>query len=318
VLGVPQKRCISADALVSCPSRPSARMASDHNRTQALFDQLQRISRISSGAKPETVHHLRTTIRRIETLVASAGRAPEPKEEKLLKQLGRLRRRAGKVRDLDVQIEALASLRLDSITRDRARVMSFLQKARIRREKKLIAGVEEELDAGLRKRLKRTSRHLQQALPQPAQRQAAEERLRAALERFAAVVKRYPMLGEGNLHQFRMDCKRVRYLAEMAGEGPRVAEVIAQLKRIQDSIGAWHDWLTLSATAESVLSPSGRVPLLSALHASTRSKYLEALRITADARRILLEMREAKPQLRKPASSAGPETQFLVSRATTA
>ena len=293
-------------------------MASDQNRTQAFFDQLQRISRISSGAKPETVHHLRTTIRRIETLVAAAARPPEPKEEKLLKQLGRLRRRAGKVRDLDVQIDALASLRLDSITRDRARVMSFLQKARIRREKKLLAAFEEELDAGLRKRLKRTSARLQQELAQPAQRQAAEERfLRAALERFAAVVRRYPTLGEGNLHQFRMDCKRVRYLAEMAGEGPRVAEVIAQLKRIQDAIGAWHDWLTLSATAERVLSPSGQVPLLSALHASTRSRYLEALRITADARRILLEMREVHPE-RKPASSASPEAQATAPRAATA
>jgi len=293
-------------------------MASDHNRTQALFDQLERISRISSGAKPETVHHLRTTIRRVETLVAAAGRAPEPKEEKLLKQLGRLRRRAGKVRDLDVQIDALASLRLDSIARDRARVMSFLQKARIRREKKLLAVFEEELEAGLRKRLKRTSARLQQELPQPAQRQAAEERfLRAALERFAAVVKRYPTLAEANLHQFRMDCKRVRYLAEMAGEGPRVAEVIAQLKRIQDAIGAWHDWLTLSATAERVLSPSGQVPLLAALHASTRSKYLEALRVTADARRLLLEMRETQPE-RKPASSAAPETETPALRAASA
>ena len=293
-------------------------MASDHNRTQALFDQLERISRISSGAKPETVHHLRTTIRRVETLVAAAGRAPEPKEEKLLKQLGRLRRRAGKVRDLDVQIDALASLRPDSITRDRARVMSFLQKARIRREKKLLTAFEEELDAGLRKRLKRTSARLQQELPQPAQRQAAEERfLRAALERFAAVVKRYPTLAEANLHQFRMDCKRVRYLAEMAGEGPRVAEVIAQLKRIQDAIGAWHDWLTLSATAERVLSPSGQVPLLAALHASTRSRYLEALRVTADARRLLLEMRETQPE-RKPASSAAPETETPALRAASA
>jgi len=294
-------------------------MASDQNRTQALFDQLQRISRISSGTKPETVHHLRTTIRRIETLVAAAWPAPARKEAKLMKHLSRLRRRAGKVRDLDVQIEALASLRLDSIARDRARVMSFLQKARISREKKLIAAFEEELEEGLRKRLKRTSQRLQQELPQPAQQQAAEERfLRAALERFAAVVKRHATLGEANLHQFRMDCKRVRYLAEMAGEGPKVNEVIAQLKRIQDSIGAWHDWLTLTATAERVLSPSGHVPLLAALHASTRSKYLEAQRITADARRVLLEMREAQPGLRKPASSTGPEAQVSAPRAATA
>ena len=294
-------------------------MASDPNRTQALFDKIQRISQTSSGAKPETVHQLRTTIRRIETLVAAAWRVPAPREERLLKQLARLCRRAGKVRDLDVQIIALASLRLESITRDRARVMSFLQKARARQERKLLAAFEKEVDAGLRKRLKRTSRRMRQQLPQPGELHAAAQRfLRAALDRFAAIVKRYPTLTEGNLHEFRMDCKRVRYVAEVAGEGPRVAEVIEQLKRIQDSIGAWHDWLTLAATAEHVLSHRGQVPLLSALRASTRSQYLEALRITADARRILLEMRETKPQLGKPPSSAGPERPAQKSRAATA
>ena len=101
-------------------------MAPDSNRTQALFDKLLRISRRSSGAKPETVHQLRTTIRRVETLLATTLPALGRKEQKLLKQLDRLRRRAGKVRDLDVQIQALRSLRLESITRDRARVMAFL------------------------------------------------------------------------------------------------------------------------------------------------------------------------------------------------
>ena len=294
-------------------------MTSDRNRTQALVDQLQRISRLSSGAKPETVHQLRTTIRRIETLVATTWPAPGRKQEKLLKQLSRLRCRAGKVRDLDVQIEALASLRLESITRDRARVMAFLEKARAKRESKLLKSFRDEVDAGLHKRLNRTSERLQQEFRKPAHRDAAENRFLAeALDKFAALVKERPTLTETNLHEFRMDCKRVRYLAEMAGESPRVATAIEQLKRIQDSIGAWHDWLTLTGTAESVLLRSGQVPLLSALRAGTRSKYLEALRIAADAKRALLEMREPKPQLRKPASSAGPETQFPISRAATA
>jgi CHAD domain-containing protein len=293
-------------------------MAPDQNRTQALFDKLQRISRLSSGAKPETAHQLRTTIRRIETLVA-AWPASERKEKKLLKQLGRLRRRAGKVRDLDVQIAALASLRLDSTTRDRARVMAFLEKARAKRESKLLGVFRDEVDAGLHKRLKRTFTRLQREFRKPAHPDAAENRfLAAALDKFAALVKQRPTLTESNLHDFRMDCKRVRYLAEMAGESPRVAAAIEHLKRIQDSIGAWHDWLTLTATAESVLSRSGQVPLLSALRASTRSQYLEALRITADARRILLEMREPKRQLRKPVSSSGPQTEAPVPRAVTA
>jgi len=292
-------------------------MTSNQNRTQALFEKLQQVSRLSSGARPEVVHQLRTTIRRIETVV---GARPEPgrNEKKLLKQLRRLRRRAGKVRDLDVQIEALRSLGLEGITRDRARVVSFLQQARAKQERKLQRSFQDEADSGLRKRLRRASTSLQQELPKPAELQPAQRRLlSAALDKFAAAVKRRPTLTEENLHAFRIDCKRARYLAEMAGEGPGVTEAIAQLKGIQDSIGAWHDWLTATATAKSVLSPTGQVPLLSALRTGTRAKYLEALRITAGAKRTLLEMREAKTEFRK-SPGAVPVTHEPPSSAATA
>jgi len=292
-------------------------MTSNQNRTQALFEKLQQVSRLSSGARPEVVHQLRTTIRRIETVV---GARPEPgrNEKKLLKQLRRLRRRAGKVRDLDVQIEALRSLGLEGITRDRARVVSFLQQARAKQERKLQRSFQDEADSGLRKRLRRASTSLQQELPKPAELQPAQRRLlSAALDKFAAAVKRRPTLTEENLHAFRIDCKRARYLAEMAGEGPGVTEAIAQLKGIQDSIGAWHDWLTATATAKSVLPPTGQVPLLSALRTGTRAKYLEALRITAGAKRTLLEMREAKTEFRK-SPGAVPVTHEPPSSAATA
>jgi len=294
-------------------------MAPDSNRTQALFDKLLRISRLSSSAKPETVHQLRTTVRRVETLLATTQPTPGRKEQKLLKQLDRLRRRAGKVRDLDAQIEALGSLRLESITRDRARVMAFLEKARTRRERRLLRAFQDEVDAGLRKRLKRTSTRLQHEARTPAHEDAAEDRfLATALDKFAALVKERPGLSEGNIHEFRMDCKRVRYLAEMAGEGPKVAAVIEQLRRIQDAIGTWHDWLTLTGTAESILSRSGQVSLFSALRAGTRSKYLEALRITADAKRALLELRESPHQAGKPVSRSTAVTASSETRAATA
>jgi len=291
-------------------------MAPDSNRTQALFDRLLRISRRSSGTRPETVHQLRTTIRRVETLLATTLPAPGRKEERLLKQLDRLRRRAGKVRDLDVQIQALGSVGLESVTRDRARVLAFLEKARAKREGRLLRGFQKEADRGLQKRLKRVSARLQQEPREPG---ASEQGfLAAALDKFAVAVKQYPTLSEANLHAFRMASKRVRYLAEMAGEGPGVAALIEPLKRIQDAIGAWHDWVTLIATAESVLKPSGQVPLLSALRASTRSKYLEAMRITADAKRELLELRVSRREPSKPAARSAPVAASPAARAATA
>lgn len=267
-------------------------MASTHDRTQALFDKLQRISRRSSNLKPETVHQLRTSIRRIETIVCTSPAKASAKERKLLKQLDRLRRRAGRVRDFDVQIQALNSLRLESVARDRARVLRVLEKGRAKREKKLLKAFSDEAQDGLRKRLKRAcTRFRQDSLNRARDHKGEERMLTAALDKFAAAVKQRPTLTEDNLHDFRMDCKRVRYLAEMAGEGPRLTGIIEQLRRIQDSVGTWHDWMTLTATAEKVLFHSGQVPLLSALRTATRSKYLEALRVTTEAKQALLEIR---------------------------
>ncbi len=97
-------------------------------------------------------------------------------------------------------------------------------------------------------------------------------------------------MSEQNLHDFRMRCKRVRYTAEMAGETPRVEDVVTPLKQIQDSIGAWHDWLVLSARAEKLFGDNGDVPLLAALHNVTRAKYAEAVRTVADSKRKLLDL----------------------------
>ncbi len=217
-----------------------------------------------------------------------------------MKQLDRIRRRAGKVRDVDVQITALGSLRLESITRDKARVKRFLEKTRIKREQKLLTTCRDELQNGLQRRIERAATRLQETpstdRTQPELR--ADRFVCSALEKFAALARERPVLNESNLHEFRMACKRVRYLAEMAGETPGGIAVIAELKRIQDAVGEWHDWLTLADTAEGLLPRPGQSPLIAALRASTRSRYLEALRTTADAKRNLLHMHGRKHEPR--------------------
>ena len=294
-------------------------MASNQNRTKALFDQLQRISGRSSDATPKSVHRLRTTIRRVETLVASTWVAAPRKEKKLLKQLDRLRRRAGRLRDLDVQIDALRSIRLESGARDRTRVMSFLEKARNKQETRMLQLFQDVTRDGLPKRLKRTCARLQEEACRPSQQERATDGfLLAALDKFAGLMKLYPVLNESNLHQFRIECKKVRYLAEISGEGANVTAVLQPLKRIQDSIGIWHDWLALAATAERVLSRSRQVPLLSALHAGTRSKYLEAVRITADARHKLMEMSDSPGKLGNADSRIPPAAATAITKAAVA
>ena len=95
-------------------------------RASALFQKLKKITRrVSSEPSPERVHQLRTTTRRIETLLDAVGE--KPASGKLLKQLSRLRRRAGKVRDIDIQMAALGEIKLETADTEKTRVMRHLQ-----------------------------------------------------------------------------------------------------------------------------------------------------------------------------------------------
>ncbi len=259
-------------------------------RTQALFRKLEKLPKqIAAKPTPEAVHQVRTTVRRIETLVTTTGSDAEG-TAKLLKQLKHLRRRAGKLRDIDVQMVALRSLRVGG-KRDKIEVRHALERVHEKQSRKLIAAIEEELRAGLDKRLKRTAAVLSQ-MPEAAQAHAGA--LGAALDKFAALEKRPPLTAE-TLHDFRMDVKRIRYHAEMEGDTPDVQAALKQFKRIQDAIGEWHDWVNLAQTAEDVVT-NDHSPLLAAIRAGRQAKFNESLRITADAKRQLLRLRsESKP-----------------------
>lgn len=266
-------------------------------RTQSLFRKLRQLpKRIVSRPEAEAIHGLRTTIRRMETLMAATWQTPGGRERKLLKQLARMRKQAGKVRDFDVQMSALTALRMDSISRDRARVMRALEKKRSKRARKLVSVLEDEMGSGLPKRLARTEERLLEAASH-VQKDAHAARdgrvVRTALDRFSAVVQKRGQLTEANLHDFRMDCKRVRYLAEVAPDSDEAQRIVAQVKRIQDAIGEWHDWVTLLASAEKVLSGSPESPLLAAVRTTMRAKFLEALHVTGEVKRTLLGMRSA-------------------------
>ena len=283
-------------------------MYSEQGRTQKLFDSLLRVPRkISRTASPRVVHQLRTTIRRVETLLAVQP-ADAKIEAKLLKQLARLRRRAGKVRDLDVQIAALRGVRLESIAKDKERVMRALNKAHAKRIKKLVSAVEKAQDRGLRKHLKRARAEVLQQAKAPATDAAREDAksraaglVQSALDEFAAMVQaRRGAVTENTLHEYRTACKSVRYKAEIAGNSDRAQAAVAQLKLIQDAAGEWHDWLTLTRTAEKVLARSTSSPLVAALRVGTRSKFLQAQRTTTEAQQALLAMRRTTDRRKAP------------------
>ena len=71
----------------------------------------------------ESVHGFRTTSRRLQILLEELLPNRDRNQKKLLKMLNRIRKRAGKVRDLDVQLAALRSLKVPQEPRRKTQLM---------------------------------------------------------------------------------------------------------------------------------------------------------------------------------------------------
>jgi len=80
-------------------------------RLQTLSADLQRlIFKLKPDVSSGPVHHLRTTARRIESYLKFACPDLSRRHEASLEKMAVLRKRAGKVRDFDVQIELLKEI----------------------------------------------------------------------------------------------------------------------------------------------------------------------------------------------------------------
>src|SRR4051794_24793302 len=122
----------------------------------ARFKELSaELLKVAVGMDPEVTskdaHKLRTSIRRIEVALEPAGKFAGAK--KLQKQMDAMRRMAGQVRDLDVQTELLEKLRNHDYSADCEALHNWMLKRREKREKKVSARVQRELNNGLEDRL---------------------------------------------------------------------------------------------------------------------------------------------------------------------
>jgi CHAD domain-containing protein len=273
-------------------------MPIDQKRTQHLFRRLgQLVRKLSSDPGVDNVHQFRTTTRRIEALFKEMVLKPDRNERKLLKQLGKIRKRAGRVRDLDVQMEALRTLKIGRDGEEKRTLLGALATDRARYERKLVAALDEERLGDLRKRIRRAAKdpHLYDSAIEPASK---------ALQMFAQLARKQGEVTEAVLHQYRLRCKRIRYVAEMAGEDPQARAVVGQLKTIQDAVGEWHDWETLTLRAEALFQDTPNAPIVTALRAARHSKLVEAIHVSQTAKATLLAMHAQPIRRKKPARAA--------------
>ncbi len=272
-------------------------MPVDQERSRLPFQKLARqLTKLATKRAPENVHKFRTYSRRVEALLDELVSEPNRNDKKLLKRLSQLRKKAGRVRDLDVQIASLGSLKIPQDAGRKSQLRHSLAEERAQREKKLGKAFDGETVRELRRRLKRAASH---EIPE------SRELVTLAMRQLAQLGRDHVPLTEKILHQYRIAGKRARYLAELAGKDPEAERLVGQLKRMQDLIGDWHDWLKLTEKAEELFDGARDSALLVALRNVTRAKFRQAVDALTETRATLsgkkpLSMREA-PGRRPPA-----------------
>lgn len=202
--------------------------------------------------KAKHVHRLRTTTRHIEAQLELLALLPGlPEHAKAAKRsqklLGKLRRAAGRVRDLDVQYD---------LTSSKSRESQYLRKIfkRQRKEKadRLIKTIHKH-----QRKLVRTLEVLLKAV-------APSESLALSAARLNELVLHWyihnvPATPENpdQFHQIRKSAKLARYMAESATKPTQSTRELAQtFESLQQSAGHWHDWLMLSGIANRELGSS--------------------------------------------------------------
>jgi CHAD domain-containing protein len=223
-------------------------------------------------------------------------------DEKLLRLLARLRKKAGRVRDLDVQIASLRSLKIHGGNGHKAQFMDALVEERAQREKKLARAFDRATADEIRRRLKRAATRM--AIP------SGTEPLTLTLAKLAQLGRDYVPLTEKTLHQYRIIGKRARYIAELSDHQPEATRLVERLKHMQDVIGDWHDWLKLTQKAEYLIGGVRDSVLVAMLRNVTQAKFRQSLDAVAEIRSELAGkiLRPAAVHTRKPSRDETPRT----------
>ena len=243
--------------------------------TDALKETL---TRCAHDPDVDVVHDTRTGTRRIEAALEAklrnAGVQHGDENDLLAKAvrdwerlLKRVRRAAAPVRDLDVHRKLLKKL-VPSSKEGTEQSQDAAGDARVSQAWRLDDALHAEREkhaAPLKKSAAKWAEKLEEhfsvfaeALGQkPALRRRKPDAAVMALDAFARLATQMLQLNAGNLHDFRKGAKKARYMAEAGGEDEYAGAVGKALKRLQDEIGDWHDWLILAEESRDILGDEG-------------------------------------------------------------
>lgn len=242
-------------------------------------------------------HFFRTSLRRFEAWSSVFHPHIERKQQDALNRLAKLRKITGKVRDSEIHLELLKDLRTEDDS-DKKKLAKTVRMRRRRYQKKLKKFLGDGVPKTIRRSLGSIDRDL--SIARKAGARAVSGLHTLALGEYQAFVQRSGAITPENMHEYRLECKRFRYIAELAGKNAEAEALIEGWKTVQDVIGEWHDYLTLVELAAEMLGDSG---VHSALLTMTEKKYVEARDAAESLERKLIK-RPEPAEKKRPGKAA--------------
>ncbi|PYX45245.1 MAG: hypothetical protein DMG79_19680, partial [Acidobacteria bacterium] len=267
-------------------------MALDAKQIQEPLGKLRKLlKKLPASPNAKQVHRLRTGSRRIEAMLPALSLDSSKNGRRILKQISTLRKRAGKVRDMDVLIDYLSDMSDDNAEKEcSVQLLEHLGARRSKHAKKLHAA-KQQYASQLRKRLKRTAddvNKLMSVKQQGRDNGSTTSTIAASALKLLSDLQRPARLGRTNLHPYRIKVKELRNLLQMAENADR-QEFVKSLGEIKDAIGEWHDWEELLVIAKEVLDHKN-CQLQNRLRKIADGKYENALGLAETMRRKFLHV----------------------------
>jgi CHAD domain-containing protein len=254
----------------------------------------------SRSPNSDAVHNLRTSTRSLETSFSTLGFDSKRMVRRLLRDLGDVRKRAGKVRDMDVLTSNALTVQEDGEQDCLVQLLEYLGAGRNKHVKRLRRTIKA-AGGQLRRNLKRSSKRLEEFLERaedegPMDTDAVPTTMARTIT-LSAALNIPSRLNRKTLHPYRLKVKELRnvlQLSEQTGD----KEFLEKLGEVKDAIGEWHDWEELIAIAKRLLDHGPACKLIKDLHENSNSKYERALFITERFRTKYLESGRHKRRTR--------------------
>lgn len=260
---------------------------------EAAAKQVEKFARLRAGdfGDPEVIHDLRVALRRLRSVWRVAEEMGDKRAKKLRQRARRQALALGEARDLDVLILRIDADRAAGHVPDPA-VDDWLESLRTRREAAVRKAVKVLESAKSERWLEKTRRWADPVASDSDSDDFDADTAFAELGRHIADHARTVLAGcapedEDEVHQLRIEVKRLRYLIEFFRDRvPRAANTIKALVSVQDALGEARDRRAAAALA----AEAGLPGYAAWLEAGASDGVEPAIRLAAKtARRLLKE-----------------------------